>query len=223
MPSPFRRLLLRISKKLSRKGLYEFLDVEYAAIAAGSKVLAVGAGGAVNDLLGQHARRIGFETFSFDIDEKYRPDILGDICTHEFVEGTFDVVVMSEVLEHLHSPHLAVDNLRKALNRGGTLILTAPFMFPIHERPNDYFRFTRYGLAHLLREFAEVRILERNSYFEAIDVLYARLPQSKPRGTRWMVHLLVLLVGIRQPITWALGKLIRSDAVTSGYLVTARK
>ncbi len=78
-------------------------------------------------------------------------------------------------------------------------------MFPIHERPYDYYRFTRYGLVFLLREFAEVRILERNSYFEAIDVLYVRLLQGKVRGTRWMVTCSSCssASGSRSPGRWA--------------------
>lgn len=223
MPSPFRKMAMRISKKLSRRGLYEFLDVEYSTIAAGSRVLAIGAGGEVNSLLGQHAKNIGFDTVSFDIDEKRAPDIQGDICTYEFAEGAYDAIVMSEVLEHVHSPHLAIGNIQRALKQNGKLILTTPFMLPIHEAPYDYYRYTRYGLAFLLRDFGDVRILERNSYFEAIDVLYARLLQSKASGPRWIAYLLVLLIGVRQPITWAMGKLIKTNAMTTGYLATAKK
>jgi SAM-dependent methyltransferase len=223
MPSPLRKLVLKISKQLSRKGLYEFLDAEYSGIAPGSKVLAIGAGGDVNELLGRHARRIGFQTISFDIDAKRGPDIQGDVCTYDFAEASFDAIVMSEVLEHVHSPHLAIGNIRKALKPGGKLVLTTPFMLPLHEQPYDYYRYTRYGLAFLLREFTDVQILERNSYFETIDVLFARLPQSKVQGPRWLMYLVVLMVGIRQPITWAMGKLLRTDAMTTGYLTTAKK
>src|SRR5215207_1692103 len=137
------RGVVRLSKLISRKGLYEFLGREFARVGAGLEVLTVGAGGA---LLEEHARRNGFRITSFDIDEEYAPDILGDICAHDFGGRTFDVIVLSEVLEHVHSPHLAIANIRAALREGGRLILTVPFLFPIHERPHDYYRYTRYGL-----------------------------------------------------------------------------
>ncbi len=41
----------RLSKILSPKGLYEFLEQEYSEILAGESVITIGAGGGVNDLL----------------------------------------------------------------------------------------------------------------------------------------------------------------------------
>lgn len=37
------------------------------------------------------------------------------------------------------------------LRPGGRLILTAPQSWREHEEPNDYFRFTRFGLRHLCK------------------------------------------------------------------------
>ena len=124
------------------------------------------------------AKRIGFRVVRFDIDESRGPDIIGDICSYNFDAREFDVVVMSEVLEHLHSPHLGLANIYGILKQGGTLILSTPFILPMHDRPHDYFRFTRYGLEFLLNDFRRVQIEERNSYFEAIDVLWVRLLQT---------------------------------------------
>src|SRR3712207_3793638 len=113
------RGVVRLSKLISRKGLYEFLGREFARVSGGSEGLTVGAGGEVGALLEEHARRNGFRITSFDIDERYAPDILGDICTHDFGGRAFDVIVLSEVLEHVHSPHLAIENIRRALREGG--------------------------------------------------------------------------------------------------------
>ena len=107
--------LQRMSKSLSRKGLYEFLSKEYSCIRAQSQVLTIGAGGEVNDLLTQYAQHMSFHVVSFDIDEKHNPDILGDICNYNFGKRTFDVIVMSEVLEHVCWPHLALQNVYQTL------------------------------------------------------------------------------------------------------------
>ena len=40
--------------------------------------------------------------------------------------------------------------LNRVLTPGGTLWLTAPLFYAEHERPYDYYRYTRYGLEHLL-------------------------------------------------------------------------
>ena len=96
--------LLAKSKILSRKGLYEFLTAQYSIIPSGADVLSIGAGGEVNALLQEYAKQNGFSVLTFDIDKKREPDILGDICAYDFGGKLFDVVIMSEVLEHLHSP-----------------------------------------------------------------------------------------------------------------------
>jgi SAM-dependent methyltransferase len=217
------RGVVKLSKLISRKGLYEFLGREFANIPAGREVLTVGAGGEVGALLSEHARRNGFGVTSFDIDSRYAPDILGDICAHDFEGRTFDVIVLSEVLEHVHSPHLAIANIRAALSEGGRLILTVPFLFPIHERPHDYYRYTRYGLEYLLREFSEVSIGERNTWAEAINALAPRMVVDKNRGARTLAPLFVLAAFVKLPFVLLLGRLVRTDLMTTGYVVTASK
>lgn len=216
--------LTRLSKTRSRQGLNSFLSDEYAQIPSKANVLLIGSGGAVNDLLDKYAAVQDFKVVSFDIDSRHNPDILGDICTHDFKCQTFDIVVASEVIEHLHSPHLGVQNIHRCLCDGGRLILSTPFILPVHDQPCDYFRFTRYGLAFLLRDFREVQILERNSCFEAIDVLWLRLVQAEQQSARLGSILLVPIVYfLKRPITLFLGKFISSDSMTTGYVVTAVK
>jgi SAM-dependent methyltransferase len=217
------RSIVRLSKLLSRKGLYEFLAREFSGIKPAERVLTIGAGGEVDELLKQYSQQQNFSVTSFDIDQKQQPDILGDICSFDFGERSFDVIVLSEVLEHVHSPHLAIQNIHRLLSAEGRLILTVPFILPIHERPHDYFRYTRYGLEFLLREFKEVRIRERNSWAEAVNVLSVRLVVDKNRASQIIGPLLVLAAFVKLPFVLLLGKLVQTDLMTTGYVVTASK
>jgi SAM-dependent methyltransferase len=217
------RSVVRLSKRLSRKGLYEFLAREFSGIKAGEKVLTIGAGGQVGELLAEYSRRQNFAVTSFDIDEKYAPDIVGDICSFDFGDKSYDVIVFSEVLEHVHFPHLAIENIHRLLSDRGRLILTVPFIFPIHERPHDYFRYTRYGLEFLLRDFKDVRIRERNSWAEAINALAVRLVVDKNRASQILAPLFVLAAFVKLPFVLLLGKLVQTDLMTTGYVVTASK
>lgn len=67
-----------------------------------------------------------------------------------FKAATFDVVLFSEVLEHLADPQLALVEIARVLKPGGKLILTTPFLYMMHEIPFDHFRFTSFGLVGLL-------------------------------------------------------------------------
>lgn len=66
-----------------------------------------------------------------------------------FKDNSFDTVVSFEVLEHIPNPFKVFNEISRVLKPKGTLILTTPQMWNLHEEPNDYYRFTKYGLAYL--------------------------------------------------------------------------
>lgn len=216
--------LHRMSKKLSRQGLYEFLAEEYSKIPSGSHVLTVGSGGQVNHLLAQYAQAQEFSVTSFDIDPERGPDIIGDICDYDFGNSEYDRVILSEVLEHLHSPKDGLKNIYGVLRPGGRLILSTPFALPIHDSPVDYFRFTRYGLEMLLQDYDDVMIRERNSYFEAIDVFWVRLLQSGGSNSLVASFLIIpFIYYIKRPFSKLLSKIVVTNVLTTGYVVSATK
>ena len=218
-----RKSVVKLSKILSRQGLYPFLEGEFAKIPAGAKVLNVGAGGEIETMLRQYASAQSFEVQSLDIDPGRDPEIVGDLSTYEFDDTAFDVIVLSEVLEHIRTPDAAVSNALKGLKLGGTLVLTTPFLFPIHDRPHDYYRYTKYGLAWLLRDYVDVTITPRNSWAEALNVMFVRLIKEKNLVCRFFGPLIVLLAFAFAPIAMLLGAVFKTDFMTSGYLVTAKK
>lgn len=76
---------------------------------------------------------------------------LADIQTMEHVPaGRYDIVLCSEVLEHLPLPEQALTSINRVLKSGGRLVLTVPFLSRLHEEPNDYFRYTSHGLRLML-------------------------------------------------------------------------
>ena len=74
-------------------------------------------------------------------------------------DGYADTILLSAVLEHLEEPERALREALRLLRPGGHLIVTAPFIWPVHEAPRDFFRYSPYGLRHLL-EAAGFEVLE---------------------------------------------------------------
>jgi len=218
-----RKIVVKLSKILSRQGLYPFLEAAFDRIPAGASVMNVGAGGEIEALLRRYAASRSFQVNSLDIDPVRQPDIEGDLSTHDFDGEGFDVIVLSEVLEHIRAPDAAVNNALAGLKSGGQLVLTTPFLFPIHDRPHDYYRFTKYGLAWLLRDYVDVEITPRNSWAEALNVMFVRLIKEKNPVCRFFGPLIVLLAFIFAPLAMLLGAVFKTDFMTSGYLVTAKK
>ena len=80
-----------------------------------------------------------------------------------FADGSFDVVLATEVLEHVRDAEQATAELFRVLTPGGHALVTVPFMYPLHEAPYDYRRLTRIGLADLLSRhgFTDVTVWAR--------------------------------------------------------------
>jgi len=118
-----------------------------------------------------------------DIIERPGVDIVGDAHELPFKDGEFDVVLANEVLEHLQNPQKAIDEMYRVLRKGGKLILTTRFIFPIHGSHCDYFRHTKYGLKYLLRNWRLLEVREEENFLETIGVLFQQLVfQTSLRG-----------------------------------------
>ena len=61
-----------------------------------------------------------------------------------------DTVLLLDVLEHLPAPATAIDEAARVLKPGGQLLLSVPFLYPTHDAPYDYQRWTLHGLRKLL-------------------------------------------------------------------------
>jgi len=77
-------------------------------------------------------------------------------------EGTYDVVVSSQVLEHVESPADYLAEAHRLLRAGGTLLLSTHGTYEDHPCPGDYWRWTGKGLEKTLNAVG----------FEVEDMLY---------------------------------------------------
>lgn len=80
----------------------------------------------------------------------------------------FDMVFCLEVMEYLYDPYQAVRNLNKLCKKGGTLVISFPFVYPLHPPTGkDYLRYTKYGALKLLERcgFEIVRYVPRKFKF----------------------------------------------------------
>jgi SAM-dependent methyltransferase len=158
----------RIGRALSAKLTRVTLDRFIQAHAGGGRTLDLGAQNGPYAAL--FPRRV-----ALDLHPAAGLHVRGDAHALPFLDAAFDLVLCTEVLEHLPEPQRAIDEIFRVLRPGGELLLTTRFLFPIHDAPHDYFRFTKYGLRHLLRRFEDVRIEEETDSVGALAVLVQRL------------------------------------------------
>jgi SAM-dependent methyltransferase len=101
-------------------------------------------------LLGGVTRYIGIERPG-TLSRSGVVDCWADALALPFADAAFDSVLCNEVLEHVTDPARLFAEAARVLRPGGTLVLSTPQTWGLHEEPHDYWRFTRYGLAHLAR------------------------------------------------------------------------
>ncbi|HIE96776.1 MAG TPA: class I SAM-dependent methyltransferase [Fuerstia sp.] len=218
------RLLVRWSNVFSRENLHRFIDRKIETLNCGGgpvRVLNIGAGGELG-ARGTELRNAQIITVAYDPDR--RPDIVGDVSRLTmFGPESFDTVLMFEVLEHISTPQAAIDELHRVLKTEGRLILSTPFLFEIHDAPHDYYRYTKFGLHHLLREFKNVVVRPRNGYIKAVLVPLLRLWRSPFVADRCFGLLCLAASFPLFPFIFLLNRVIRWDAATTGYVVTCEK
>lgn len=79
-----------------------------------------------------------------------------DMQNLPFEDNQFDFVISDQVIEHLPDPQRAIDESWRVLKRGGIAIHCTVFMYPVHEGPYDYWRFSPDGLRYLCRNFSKI-------------------------------------------------------------------
>jgi ubiquinone/menaquinone biosynthesis C-methylase UbiE len=79
-------------------------------------------------------------------------DIICDAKAIPFPSEEFDTIFCTQAIEHIAEHQLVLNEAYRLLKNSGRIILSVPFYWPLHETPNDYFRFTKYGLIHLLQQ-----------------------------------------------------------------------
>lgn len=79
-----------------------------------------------------------------------------------FKPGVFDIVLLSEVIEHLDHAEQALGEVARVLKPGAMLLLTWPMHLHLHEIPHDIARYTEFGMrAMLQRAGFEIMRLQR--------------------------------------------------------------
>lgn len=91
-----------------------------------------------------------------DIDVGADVDLFCDGHDLPFVDGAFDAVVTTAVLEHVLYPERAAQEIRRVLKVGGLLYSELPFMQQVHEGAYDFTRYTLSGHRRLFNGFAEI-------------------------------------------------------------------
>ena len=221
----FAKILHKLSKKASRKNLYNFIQLSFENELNKNKdikVLNIGSGGDIEELIKQNFKNV----YSIDVDEKRSPNQILDLCDDDFkdkINVKPSLVCCFEVLEHTSNPIKAIKNVHEILDKDNYFLASVPFNFHIHDEPNDFFRFTYHGLVMLFKDFSEVKIKKRNGWLESIFVNFIRLEKEKNILSKIIGKTFILLYFVLLPLIIIIQKFITSEKLTTGYYIEAKK
>ncbi len=154
--------------------------------------------GSVLDVGAGHVRRYErfFKTTEYiglDTEKHELADVVGTADKIPFPDNRFDSIVCTQVLGDVFDFHAALDEFRRVLKPGGTILLTEGFMNELHDEPHDYYRFTKFSFEKLfaMHGFEVLHIDQRGGYFASRAQLRIRyyIDRFKLYSKKWAIFL----------------------------------
>ncbi|MDK2970649.1 MAG: hypothetical protein PWP23_404 [Candidatus Sumerlaeota bacterium] len=176
------------------------------AQAKGKRVLDVGCSQGIVPML---LAREGFKVLGIDLNPKaieYAKDyqarefpFISDRCTFVCAdifdyepEGTFDTLILSEVLEHFSDPTVLLDHVLRYLNPGGRIVITVPF--GVHRDQDHKSTHTLRTIHDLLAPHASICHLDvAGKYVRAVGEYQTPPPALSPEADRTLLRKLLEL------------------------------
>lgn len=145
-------------------------------------------------------------------------DIVAPIDKVPVPDAAFDVILCTEVLEHVPDIRAAFWELARLTAPRGVVIVTTPFAYPIHGDPWDFARHTPYQLT-ACAEANHLQVEEMVRAGNPWEVIVQTLEHALPtlRGGRYLVP---LVRGLLNPLLYWLGRMSRTNPDKRIYLNT---
>jgi SAM-dependent methyltransferase len=143
-----------------------------------------------------------------------------------FDDGTFDTIILSDVLEHIPGPDRLWAEMFRILAAEGRIVMNVPFYYWLHECPHDYYRYTEFALRRFV-ESAGLKLVLLQSIGGAPEVISDVFAKSIVRLPRIGVALAMVSQWLARRFieTGFGGRVSRSTAsqFPLGYFLVAEK
>ncbi|MEX1003131.1 MAG: class I SAM-dependent methyltransferase [Crocinitomicaceae bacterium] len=143
---------------------------------------------------------------------------------------SMDIVIASNTLEHLPDTDGFLNECHRILKSGGSIIITVPFLIPLHQEPFDFLRFTEYQLEYLLKKsgFSEIKIKPLSNFFEIYqstqsDFLNASINHQKTALSKLLLKVFRKIQLIMTSLMFSFFESVEDRRYPKGYGIVARK
>ncbi len=217
IPSFLRKLIVKPTN-------FYFLKFASSKVKSNETILDAGAGDCVLKEFFQHAKYISCDLKLAKTEYKYGDiDIFCDLTQLSRHIKHVDNIICWAVLEHCKEPGAVIEQFSKILKKGGNLFICVPFIHPLHQEPDDYFRFTKYGIKHLLEKnnFKVNSLVPRGGVFQLFISNLTYMADLMPKLLKYLFY--IILIAPLMIITNKLDNIDKKKLNTIGYIVYAKK
>ncbi len=223
LPDFFRRILDPFEALVSDR-----IKTFAASLPRNSLVLDAGAGECRYAPVFTGHRYVGLDNSVGDPSWDYSQlDTIGDLEQIPLHSAAFDAVISVVVLEHTREPSRVVAEMARVTRVGGKLFLVVPNQWEVHQAPNDFFRFTEHGVAHLVTSngFEVKRIEPVGGFFWLMSRRSINGLTFFQGGLRWPIFIVLApFLGLLFPVLLYFADSIdRRRDFTLGYICTAER
>jgi len=166
----------------------------------------------------------------FDSIENQGADVHGSADALPFPDASFDTVLCTQLLEHVEHPGKVLAECARILTPEGSLVVTAPQYWELHEEPRDYYRYTMNGLRYLV-ENAGLKVLRTCSQgiapalgAQSLNLMMLHAGERWPLMRTWPVRAAkVPFYAVVNLMALACASLFRNSRDAMNHLIVAAK
>jgi SAM-dependent methyltransferase len=163
---------------------------------------------------------LGLDLESNNFDRELEPDLTWDGTRIPLEDDCVDVAIATEVFEHCPDTSLVVREIHRILKPDGVLLFTVPFLWPLHEVPHDYFRFTPFALQSILTDagFKHTDLKMLGGWDASLAQMMGLWVVRRPGLNRVLRKLLKIVF---TPVVWFLLKVdSKDDSFSESSMIT---
>ena len=143
---------IKIRTNAETYGIKQFMKLSSQLVDSSELVLDAGAGACPYKKYFSYGKYESTDRDHPILNKIYTGDKHTFICDLDNIpirNSSYEVVINTQVLEHVEYPQRVIDEFYRILRSGGKLFLTAPQGYELHGAPYHFFNFTKYGLESL--------------------------------------------------------------------------
>ncbi|MDP1833393.1 MAG: class I SAM-dependent methyltransferase [Candidatus Moranbacteria bacterium] len=161
-----------------------------------------------------------------DITPALNPDVICNVEKMQFSNESFDVIKATELFEHVKNPADGLYECYRVLKNNGYLIISAPFLHPIHGDPYDFQRWTNTKWKNELIAigFEIEKLVFMGRFFTVLSDMLQVLNKNMPAPMRYFFYLLYPLLSLSAKLDTS--KLVLRNGLknyTTGFFIIAKK